>query len=59
MPVDFNCEYCYCPEYFDTKCSGFPKWVKAWDSKTTIKDCTDCTINHTMEYIKRYGKNNK
>jgi Zn-finger protein len=56
LPQGFSCELCYCPEYFYTKCSGNPKWIKNRDSRTEIKDCSECTINHTSEYVTKHFK---
>ena len=53
-PTDFNCELCYCPEYTKTKCSGIPKYVTLGNGTSKIKDCSECTINHTSEYVTEY-----
>lgn len=51
LSQDFNCEFCYCPEYDRKLCSGNPKQVISSDGKRTIKDCSDCTVNHTSKYV--------
>lgn len=51
MPEGFLCEFCKCPEFFDPKCSGNPKWEKV--GKTEIKDCSECIVPHTPEYVKK------
>ena len=51
---DFRCEFCYCPEYDNNPCSGTPVFIK---TKTkTIKDCSECTLPHTPEYVKQNYK---
>lgn len=52
---EFSCEFCYCPEYKLKECSGTPKWiVNLMGDK--IKDCSDCLLPHTTEYVNRYYK---
>lgn len=50
----FSCELCYCPEYYTEKCSGNPKWIYSRTMK--IKDCSDCVVNHTKEYVENFNK---
>ena len=51
--TSFSCEFCYCPEYYTKECSGNPKWIR---DKTgmLIKDCSNCIVNHTEEYVTSY-----
>jgi len=56
MSDSFSCELCYCPEYFKSECSGTPKTIIGLDGVTKIKDCSDCTVNHTAEYITKHYK---
>ena len=39
----FNCLFCFCPLYFLEECGGNFKLHKH------IKDCSDCSIPHTIE----------
>lgn len=41
---EFDCEMCYCPMYFIPNCGGNYKILK-----NGVKDCSDCTINHTQD----------
>jgi len=50
----FSCEFCYCPEYDEKNCSGKPKWITS--EKKLIKDCTECLVPHTEEYVNKYYK---
>lgn len=58
LPKDFSCEFCYCPEYDDPKCSGKPKWIKL-SNRGRLKDCSECTVPHTSEYVTKYYKEKK
>ena len=51
----FMCEFCYCPEYVDVKCSGNPKWIRDVNG-CKIKDCSECLVPHTAEYVKKHFK---
>ena len=52
----FSCEFCYCPEYDEPKCSGTPKWIGI---RKNIKDCSECAVPHTEEYVTKYYKEKK
>ena len=58
-PSDFTCELCYCPEYGKKECSGTPKFVVLSNGIDKIKDCTDCVVNHTTEYVTKHYKSLK
>lgn len=55
---DFACEFCYCPEYDDPNCAGSPKWIEL-ANRGRIKDCSECLLPHTSEYIKKHYKEKK
>jgi Zn-finger protein len=50
--ISFHCEFCYCPEYDLEKCSGKPEYIVK--NSKTIKDCSNCLIPHSSEYITKY-----
>lgn len=56
LPKGFSCELCYCPEYNDIKCTGNPKYIKSDNGRDTIRDCSDCIVNHTSNYVTNYYK---
>ena len=49
--VGFDCAFCRCPEYKNPNCSGNPKWIDL-SCKGKLKDCSDCVVPHTPEYVK-------
>ena len=56
--TEFSCEFCFCPEYYNNKCSGNPKWTTmACGNK--LKDCSECLVNHSPEYVTKYYKEKK
>jgi Zn-finger protein len=54
LPKDFSCEFCYCPEYENAKCTGTPKVILSSDGRTEIKDCSDCLTPHQSKYVTTY-----
>lgn len=58
LPKGFSCEFCYCPEYDNKECSGKPKWIKTGE-RTRLKDCSECLVPHTSEYVVNYYKEKK
>lgn len=49
LPDGFSCEFCYCPEYNKSSCSGTP--IVTSDG---TKDCSLCVVNHKSEYVTEY-----
>jgi len=54
---ELNCCLCYCPYYpkdgSPCKIEGNKgKYIPSKDKK--VWDCSDCTINHTKEFIEKY-----
>ena len=42
--TDFNCLFCYCPLYHETKCPGNPQFIE--NEGKRIKECSNCTFPH-------------
>jgi Zn-finger protein len=57
---EFSCDFCYCPLYF-IDCEvygGSPKFIKSLrDSR--IKDCVDCLLPHTSDFMKDKNRREK
>lgn len=56
---ELNCYLCYCPNYprDENPCKAEGNKGKYILNKTQkIWDCSDCTINHTKEFIESYLK---
>jgi len=43
------CFFCYCPLYEEDECGGNYKILK-----NGVKDCSNCTIPHTPEFVREY-----
>lgn len=51
----FDCTFCYCPIYPCNIANTGGKWIEDKDGNK-IWDCTDCTVVHDRDVVKRIKK---